>query len=174
MGVFVGNFLGLVVVLTAAGVGYPSLVTSTLVFPGIAYGLWLIVLVIDTATRPKADSHFYRGLEPEEQGAYRRYHEAIDFPLAGQVYAGWLNFLRVAGLIFAGLCSWKGLYELAGAAFLLFLLTASVIHRNNPWFYLGRQAAQGNAKASAQLALIQRVFSLRHAERPSVDGSELP
>lgn len=174
MGVFVGNFLGLIVVLIAAGVGYPSLRTSTLVFLAVTYSLWLIVLVIDIATRPKADSPFCLSLELEERGAYRRYHEAIDFPLAGHVYSGWLNFLRVAGLVFAGLCAWKGLYELAGAAFLLFLVTASLIHRNNPWFYLGRQAAQGHAKASAELALIQRVFSLRHTDRQSGEGPELP
>jgi hypothetical protein len=174
MGVLVGNFLGLIAVLTAAGVGYPSLVTSTQVFLGIAYGLWLIVLIIDTATRPKPASPFCLALEPDEKGVYRRYHEAIDFPLAGHVYSGWLNFLRVAGLVFAGLCAWKGFFELAVAAFLLFLVTASLIHRNNPWYYLGRQAAQGNARASAQLALIQRVFSLRHGERQSSDDSELP
>lgn len=174
MGVFVGNFLGLLVVLIAAGVGYPSLVTSTQVFLGITYSLWLIFLIMDTATRPNAEVPFFRTLEPAEQRVYRRYHVAIDFPLAGHVYAGWLNFLRVAGLVWAGLCAWKGLYELAGASFLLFLVTASLIHRNNPWFYLGRQAAQGHAKASAELALIQRVFSLRHPDRQKDEGSAVP
>jgi hypothetical protein len=173
MGVIVGNFLGLIVVLIAAAVGYPSLSLATQVFLGIAYGLWIIILITDVATRPKIDTPFCRTLEPEEQTAYRRYHEAIDFLLAGQVYSGWLNFLRVAGLVFAGLCVWKELYELAGASVLLFVVTASLIHRHNPWYYLGRQAEQGRAKARAELALIQRVFRLRHGEQKSPDDSDV-
>jgi len=174
MGVFVGNFLGLITVLIAVGVGYPSLVIATQVFLGITYSLWLIFLGIDLATRPKTDLPFCRSLEQEEQRTYRRYHVAIDFPVAGHVYSGWLNFLRVAGLVFAGLCAWIGLYVLAGAAFLLFLLTAGLIHRNNPWYYLGRQAAQGHARAGGEMALIERVFTLRHAGRQSVQDRELP
>ncbi|WP_139558722.1 hypothetical protein [Methylotetracoccus oryzae] len=174
MGVFVGNFLGLITVLIAVGVGYPSLVIATQVFLGITYSLWLIFLGIDLATRPKTDLPFCRSLEQEEQRTYRRYHVAIDFPVAGHVYSGWLNFLRVAGLVFAGLCAWKGLYVLAGAAFLLFLLTAGLIHRNNPWYYLGRQAVQGHARAGVEMALIERVFTLRHAGRQSVQNREQP
>lgn len=174
MGVFVGNFLGLITVLIAVGVGYGSLVTSTEVFLAIAYGLWLVFLITHLATRPKIDSPFCRTLESEEQGAYRRYHDAIDFPLAGHVYAGWLNFLRVAGLVYAALCAWKGSYELAGAAVMLFLVTASLIHRNNPGYYLGRQAAQGRAKAITELALFNRVFTLRHGGQRSIDGPESP
>ena len=105
MGVFVGNFLGLIVILIATGAGYRSLETATELFLGMTYGLWLIFLALDRATRPKAGAPFCLTLEPEEQGAYRRFHTAIDFPLAGQVYSGLLNFLRVAGLVFAGLCA---------------------------------------------------------------------
>jgi uncharacterized protein (DUF58 family) len=94
--------------------------------------------------------------------------------VAGHVYSGWLNFLRVAGLVFAGLCAWNGLYVWAGAAFLLFLATAGLIHRKNPWYYLGRQAAQGHARAGAEMALIERVFTQRHAGRQAVEDRELP
>jgi hypothetical protein len=174
MGVFVGTFLGLITVLIAAGMGYPSLAITTQAILGITYSLWLLFLGIDLATRPKTDRPFCRTLEHEEQRTYRRYHVAIDFPVAGHVYSGWLNFLRVAGLVFAGLCAWNGLYVWAGAAFLLFLATAGLIHRNNPWYYLGRQAAQGHARAGAEMALIERVFTQRHAGRQAVEDSELP
>ena len=140
MGVFVGNFLGLIVVLTAVGFGYGSLEKASLIYLGIAYGLWLMFLITDLATRPKEDAPFCQTLEMQERMVYRRYHTAIDFPLAGHVYAGLLNFLRVAGLIWAGLCAWKGFYAEAAGAFLLFIVTASLIHRNNPWMFLGQQA----------------------------------
>jgi hypothetical protein len=156
MGVFVGNFLGLGTVLIATGMGYPSLAITTQAFLGITYSFWLTFLVINLATRPKTDTCLCRTLEHEEQRIYRRYHVALDFPVAGHVYSGWLNFLRVAG-----------------AAFLPFLFTAGLIHRNNPWYYLGRQAAHGQPKAGAERALIERVFTIEDADRPSVDGPEL-
>ena len=52
MGVFVGNFLGLIVILIATGAGYRSLETATELFLGMTYGLWLIFLALDRATRP--------------------------------------------------------------------------------------------------------------------------
>lgn len=162
MGIFVGNFLGLLAVLAAVGFGYESLTLSSYLYLGIAYGLWLIFLIMDLATRPKVDAPFCRELASNEQVIYRRYHVAIDFPMAGQVYAGLLNFLRVAGLVWAGLCVWKEQYELAGGALVLFIVTASLIHRNNPWLFLGQQASKGQLKAQAELAQLQQLLELRH------------
>lgn len=162
MGVFVGNFLGLLVVLIAVGLGYDSLETASIWFLGIAYGLWLLFLVMDISTRPRFDAPFCLKLESNERMAYRRYHVAIDFPLAGQVYAGLLNFLRVAGLVWAGLCAWKGLYALAGGSVFLFIATANLIHRNNPWFFLGQGSSKGKPRAQAELSLLQRLIELRH------------
>lgn len=171
MGIFVGNFLGLVAVLVAVGFGYQSLEFSTYLFLGIAYSLWGIFLVMDFATRPRTDTPFCRVLASNERTVYRRYHVAIDFPLAGQVYAGLLNFLRVAGLVWAGLCAWKGFYELAGGAVALFIVTASLIHRNDPWLFLGQRANKGHLKSQAELAELQRLLERRHPPQPE-DGTD--
>ena len=174
MGVFVGNFLGLIVVLSAVGFGYGSLEKASLIYLGIAYGLWLMFLITDLATRPKEEAPFCQTLEMQERMVYRRYHTAIDFPLAGHVYAGLLNFLRVAGLIWAGLCAWKGLYAEAAGAFLLFIMTASLIHRNNPWMFLGQQANKGHPRAQAELALLQQVLEGRHGRSSNTEESTGP
>jgi hypothetical protein len=174
MGVFVGNFLGLIAVLAAVALGYGSLEKSSLIYLGIAYGLWLIFLIMDLANRPKENAPFCQTLELPERMVYRRYHTAIDFPLAGHVYAGLLNFLRVAGLVWSGLCAWKGFYGEAAGAFLLFIVTASLIHRNNPWMFLGQQAGKGHPRAQAELGLLKQVLERRHGSPASPGGSTEP
>lgn len=171
MGIFVGNFLGLIVITLAVALGYESMAKAALIYLGMAYGLWLLFLVTDFATRPKEDAPFCQTLEGQERSIYRRYHVAIDFPLAGQVYAGLLNFLRVAGLVWAGLCVWKGLYAEAVGSFALFLLTASLIHRNNPWLFLGQQANKGHPRAQAELSLLKTVLERRHGETANQEPS---
>lgn len=164
MGVFVGNFLGLLVIAVTVAFGHESLQKATMIFICAAYGIWLLFLIMNLASRPKSDAPFCRELEPADAKLYRHYHTAIDFPLPGQVYAGILNFLRVAGLVYAGLSIWHELYVEAGFAFLLFLISASLIHRNNPWLFLGQRAEKGESRAKAELHALHALVRRRHGE----------
>lgn len=162
MGLFVGNFLGLIFILAAVGIGYDSLETTTRLYLGISYSLWLIFFLTNLKTRPRLDSDFCKALEADVRPVYRRYHVAIDHPMAGQVYAGILNFLRVAGLVFSGLSAWKGFYVEAGGSFLFFLVSASLIHRNNPWLFLGHQAGRNNTRALTELSVLKALLAARY------------
>ena len=162
MGIFVGNFLGLLIVTITVAMGYASLAKATLFFLGTAYGIWLLFWIMNITSRPKADAPFCKTLGPQDLKLYRHYHTAIDFPLPGQVYAGILNFLRVAGLVYAGLAVWRELYIEAGFSILFFLLTASLIHRNNPWFFLGQRAEKGHARAQLELKGLHALVTQRH------------
>jgi hypothetical protein len=162
MGIFVGNFLGLLIVSVTAALGYSSLAKATLLFLGTAYGIWLLFWIMNITSRPKVDAPFCKTLSPEDLKLYRHYHTAIDFPLPGQVYAGILNFLRVAGLVYAGLSVWRELYIEAGFSVLFFLITASLIHRNNPWFFLGQRAEKGHARAKLELQGLHALVTQRH------------
>ena len=142
--------------------GYESLAQATLLFLGSAYGVWLLFWIMNITSRPKADAPFCTTLTPEDLKLYRHYHTAIDFPLPGQVYAGILNFLRVAGLVYGGLALWRELYVEAGFSVLFFLITASLIHRNNPWFFLGQRAEKGHARAKLELQGLHALVSQRH------------
>ena len=166
MGLLVGNFLGLVLILIGVGLGYDSLQLTSRLYLGTSYGLWLLFLVANLTSRPKQDSDFCKTLTADAVSVYRRYHVAIDHPMAGQVYAGILNFLRVAGLVFTGLAIWKGFYIEAGACFLFFLVSASLIHRNNPWLFLGHQAGRSNERALRELDELKKLLASRHPSHP--------
>jgi hypothetical protein len=169
MGILVGNFLSAILIAIIVGIEHDSIEKVTLIFLIAAYGIWLVFALMDRLGRPK-DSDFSRRLEPEELIFYRKYHTAIDFPLPGQVYAGILNFLRVAGLIFTGLCIWKALYPEAAGAFAFFLISAPLIHRNHPWLFLGQRADKGHPRAKTELtaleALIQKRLGTPTKEEP--------
>ena len=169
MGIFVGNFLGLLIVTVTVAFGHESLARASLLFLGTAYAVWLLFWIMNITSRPKVDAPFCQSLATEELKLYRHYHTAIDFPLPGQVYAGILNFLRVAGLVYAGLSVWRELYIEAGLSILFFVVTASLIHRNNPWFFLGQRAEKGHARAKLELQGLHALVTQRHgqAEEPS-------
>lgn len=167
MGIFVGNFLAILIVAVTVALGHESIAKATQLFLGTAYGLWLLFWVMNITSRPKADAPFSKTLSSEDLKIYRHYHTAIDFPLPGQVYAGILNFLRVAGLVYAGLSIWRELYIEAGFSVLFFVITASLIHRNNPWFFLGQRAEKGHARAKLELQGLHALVNQRHGSAES-------
>lgn len=174
MGIFVGNFLGLLIISVTVALGYESLPKATQLFLGTAYGVWLLFWIMNISSRPKKDAPFCKTLSPENVKLYRHYHTAIDFPLPGEVYAGILNFLRVAGLVYAGLSLWRELYIEAGLSVLFFLVSASLIHRNNPWFFLGQRAEKGHTRSKLELLGLNALVAERHGRvEASDDASEL-
>jgi len=161
----VGNVLGILFSLIAGGFAYASFEKGVMIFLAIAYGLWIIILISDIGKRPRKEDPFCRQLGPDLFRAYRRYHVAIDFPMAGQVYAALLNMLRVLGLLWGGLCIWKELYLASAGAFAYFFLAGNLIVRNNPWFYMGREAQQGRPSALAELSKISGIIKAKDPSR---------
>jgi hypothetical protein len=161
MGLLVGNFLSALIIALVTTLNYGSLEQTTLYFLGTAYGLWILFELMDRLGRPKKNAAFLLELEAPEQVLYRHYHTAIDHPLPGQVYAGILNFIRVAGLVFTGLCLWKGLYAQAAGTLAFFLISANLIHRNHPWLFLGQRAEKGHPRAKAELQALEGLMRRR-------------
>ena len=174
MGSVVGNVLALVAILVSAGFGYVSFELALVIFLSIAYGLWLIILGSDLVKRPDRNQPFSLNLDEDLFKAYRRYHVAIDFPIAGEVYAALLNMLRVSGLVWGSLCLWKALYFYAAPCFALFFVTGNLIVRNNPWFYMGRQAENGQLAAKAELVKIQNLIALMDKPTPEFEEGKEP
>ena len=52
MGIFVGNFLGLLIVTVTVALGYESLAKATLFFLGTAYGVWFLFWICLLYTSP--------------------------------------------------------------------------------------------------------------------------
>src|SRR5690606_12520599 len=87
----------------------------------------------------------------------------LRFPGAGQVFSALLNALRLAGLIWAGLSIWVGLYWIGAFLVLYFFLVSGLVVRFDPALYMGNAVRKGNRTAAEQLALIDSVMKKRAA-----------
>jgi len=157
MGNMLGNIIGTVLMLIAALFGFMSLVASVIAFLAIAYGSWLLVFGSNMATRPNERSTGWLLFSPEEFKAYRKYHMHIRFPGAAEAYSAALNAFRIAGIVWAVLCFWNGLYWYGALATLYFFVSGGLILSLSPFRYMLGPAQKGNDAAEAQLQLIESV-----------------
>lgn len=157
MGNMLGNIIGTMLILIAALFGFVSLVVSVIAFLAIAYGSWFLVLSSDVATRPNERSEDWLLFSPEEFETYRKYHMHIHFPGAAEAYSAALNAFRIAGIAYAILCFWNGLYWYGAFATLYFFVSGGVILSLSPLRYMLGPAQKGNDVAEAQIRLIESV-----------------
>jgi hypothetical protein len=161
MGNILGNVIGIVLMLLVALLGFVSLEVAAVAFLAIVYGAWLIVLSSSMATRPNENSSGWLLFSPEEREAYRKYHMHIRLPGAAEVFSALLNIFRFAGIIWAVVCIWKGLYWHGGIAILYFFVSGGLILSLSPFRYMLPPAQKGNDIAIAQLQLIESVREKR-------------
>lgn len=157
MGNMLGNIIGAVLILIAALFGCMSLVASAIAFLAIVYGSWLLVLGSNMATRPNKRSTDWLLFSPEEFKAYRKYHMHLRFPGASEAYSAALNAFRIAGILWAVLCFWNGLYWYGALAALYFFVSGGLILSLSPLRYMLGPAQKGNNIAESQLKLIESV-----------------
>lgn len=157
VGNFLGNLLGAVLAVVAALTGFISLEASVIAFAAIAYGFWLCVVAFSfslgrvTSEGFKADLN----LTKAEIRAFRRYNMHIIAPGAGESVSAMFNLLRLAGVVWAGLCVWQGQYVLAGFAAAFFFVSGGIILRTDPFLHMERAARGGDDVAAAELRAIQ-------------------
>ena len=161
MGTIMGSALAFIVAVVCALLGFISLEVSSITFLIASYSLWLVIVIMDVFTKPPRDVPFCLLLSPAEIEAYRKYHLHFFFGGAAEVYSALLNFLRVCGFVWAGLCLWNGLYWLGGGIFIYFFVTGGPIATLDPIRYMGAGVSDGNAMALEQFSLIEAVRAKR-------------
>lgn len=157
MGNMMGNIIGTVLILIAALFGFESLAASSIAFLIIAYCSWLLVLGSNMAMSPNQHNAGWLLFSPEEFKAYRKYQMHIRFPGAAEAYSAALNAFRIAGIVWAVLCFWNGLYWFGVFALLYFIVSGGLILTLSPLHYMLAPARKGNDVAVAQLELIESV-----------------
>jgi|LauGreDrversion4_2_1035121.scaffolds.fasta_scaffold63213_2 hypothetical protein len=166
MGNFLGNLIGLCLILVAAVVSLFTLKVGVAVAAGIAYLVFVIVLVFERFGRVKPELRAYqmlrRGILPteEEIAAFGRYHTFVNFPAAGQAMSALLNSLRLAGIVWAIFAFWNGYWWSGVANAGCFFVFGGACLRLDPIQYLRTAAQSGQAYALQQLEII---MSLREA-----------
>lgn len=161
MGTLLGNLLALIFIIIAALVGLHSLQASLATFLAFGYSAWLLLTAVDISTRPPQNGELTLLLPPEQQDAYRRYHLFLWAPGAAEAFSSTLNNFRLAGVVWAALAFWNGLYFSGIACIAYFFVVGSIVLKLNPLLYLGRPAQAGNTFAQHQLLLIQAVQEKR-------------
>jgi hypothetical protein len=164
MGNFLGNLIGLCLILVAVVVSFFSLQVGVAVAAGIAYLVFVIVTAIDVkpTTELRTMMLLRRGIVPTEEkiAAFGRYHTFVNFPAAGQAMSALLNSLRLAGIVWAILAFWNGHWWSGVANAGCFFVFGGACVRLDPIVYMRPAAQSGQAYAIHQLEII---MSLREA-----------
>lgn len=161
MGNALGNIGALLLVIIAAAISFFSFATGSAIFASAIYAIWLFIWIGDLFTRPPRDTSLALLLSPVELEAYRTYHTFLQFPGAAQALSAFLNLLRLAGIVWGGICLWNGNYWVGGALIAYFFLVGGACLRFDPVRYFIGAAKSGNDVAQHQLVLIERVEKTR-------------
>ena len=161
MGTQLGNLFAVILVIGAALMGLVSLKASAISFATIAYGFWALIAFANFYVGRSINETFRKGLSDGELRAFRQYRVYIIAPASGEAFSALLNFLRVCGFVWAGLCAWHGYYIFAGLLGAFYFVSGGTILKTNPSLYMGRQALAGNAAARSELAAIESLKEKR-------------
>lgn len=152
-----GNLIALVVICFFATAGYFSIGFGAIGYLALAYLAWAVIWLLTFFATPKADALSRFSFSAAEANAYRRYYLYRWYPGAAEACSAFLNSIRLAGLVWAGVCFWNRLPGAAIALIVYFFVVAGFVVRLNPRYYLVPGAQDGDAAAIAQLALIESV-----------------
>lgn len=152
-----GNLIALLVISFFGAAGFVSIGFGAIGYLALAYFAWAVVWLLTFFATPKAEALSRFAFSDTEITIYRRYYLCRRSPGAAEACSAFLNSIRLAGLVWAGVCFWKGLPGVAIAMIVYFFLVAGFVVRLNPRHYLVPDAQDGNAGAIAQLALIESV-----------------
>ncbi len=124
MGPLLGNLIAAILTAIAALIGLYSLQASAISYVVVAYGSCLLVAISNYYLGHSISNEFQQRLNKSELRAFRRYNVHVRAPAAGEIFSAWLNLLRFAGFVWAGLCIWQGHYVLAGLSGAFFFSSA--------------------------------------------------
>jgi hypothetical protein len=102
-------------------------------------------------------------LSPDEERLFIKYIAFFRFPLGTQNFAHFVNFARLFGLVWIAVGLWKGLYWVAIANAVYFLLSGSLMWRLSPIAHYKEAAEKGVATAVRDLRMIQHILDSRDA-----------
>lgn len=160
MGAQIGAMFGLLLVAVSVAVGLifghtagagSLCVIAYLCFAFVALGMFTI--------KVRPESPFARSLLPMDRQVLSMFGLFILTPGAATMYAGLLNVLRMALVVWGAICLWKGTYWWGGFSLGFFAVTSYHVPRLDPYAYLGPRAAKGHEFSRGQLAAIERIVA---------------
>lgn len=162
MGAQIGAMFALVLTALSAIVGvFAGAWWGAAVLSALAYLFLFYVILTVVLTRFSPTSLLMVSLRPADRQVAQMFHLFLLTPGASTLYAGLMNVLRFALVVWGIICFFKGYYVLGGTAVAYFVVTTWHSVRLDPYAYLGPRAAKGHAFSIDQLAALERIQARR-------------
>jgi hypothetical protein len=160
MGAQIGAFFGLALVIISSIIAiFVGIWWGATLLNALAYLLLVYVILAMLSTRPK--HHLLAvALGLRFRPVFNRYHLFIRTPGASTLYAGAMNALRLALVVFGGLAAWNAYWLLAATSAAYYAITSFLLPRLDPITHLEPAATRGNEFAQQELADLGRVRGL--------------
>lgn len=123
----------------------------------LAYMAFAFVIGVTASVRMPNQSFFMASLLPKDRQVAKMFSLFVYTPGAATLYAGLLNILRFALIVWSAICFYNEYYVLGWIAVAFFILTAWHVVRLDPVAHLGPRAAKGHAFSADQLTSLQRI-----------------
>ena len=161
MGTIFGNLIALLIIIISVVAGLFSFEYGAIGYASVAYVVLALLWTANFYTKPRRDAPFCSLLTQVEIDAYRNYHTYIWFQGAAQAFSALLNALRLANVVWAVVCFWKGFPWVGGVLVVYFFLVSGLVLRFDPRHYMQIEAQKGNRIAKEELTLIESVQKKR-------------
>jgi hypothetical protein len=177
---FLSNLIRLTVPLTLFVWSLFQPAVAGYVFVGLAAVIASVLFFADIGSRPNITVRGYGscaiGFLPgsssmwtaDEIRILRRYHLALRFPFAANMFSYCLNGIRLSVLLWVPWLLWNHLWIPGGFLVLYFVLTGSISVRLDPFFFLCDAVRRGKYQLTGELATLQQVRDRLHEELSSV------
>ena len=135
------------------------------VYVGAAYFALAIILISLWSVRAPPDPIGARKiiLSSEEERLFKRYYAFFRFPFGTQNFAHFVNFARAFGVIWIAIGLWQGVYWVAIAMVVFYLISGSLMWRLSPITHFKEGAQRGHEFAVRGLAMMERILEKRDA-----------
>jgi hypothetical protein len=162
MGARIGALFGVVLIVVSIIVGlFGGLVAGAGLLCVLAYFLFVLVVLTMLFTRTPKDAPLMLSLRPDDRMVLKMFNLFIITPGAATLYAGLINILRMALIVWGAICLWKGAYWWGGFSLGYFAITSFHVPRLDPFAYLGPRAAEGHPFSIERLEAIERIRERR-------------
>jgi hypothetical protein len=124
----------------------------------------MTVIVVSCASmRPRDDATGTRTilLSSEGERLFRKYYAFFVFPLGTQNFAHFINYARAFGVLWIVIGLWEGLYLIAIANVVFYLISGPLMWRLSPIAHYKAAAEKGAIFAVLELQKMQHILDNR-------------
>ena len=100
-------------------------------------------------------------LSGDEEQLFKKYYAFFRFPLGTQGFGHFVNYARAFGIAWIVISLWQGIYWIAIANAVLYLISSPLMWRLSPIAHYQAAVEKGVASAVRDLKMIQHILANR-------------